>query len=89
MDKRKAGSHIVTRPALSKPFHVLIMPRTSNRPHAVYAIPQTHFKRMLEMSLDRYIHIRDVYCCIVMWHVFQIVESSERAKDKASIYAFL
>ncbi len=51
-------------------------------------IPQTHLKQKLEMSPDRYIHTRGVYCCVVMWHGFQIVESSERAKDKASIYAF-
>lgn len=52
-------------------------------------IPQTHLKPMPEMSPDRYVHTRGVYCCNVMWHGFQIVESSERAKDKAPIYAFL
>ena len=44
---------------------------------------------MLEMSPDRYVHTRGVYYSYVMWHDFQIVESSERARDKASIYAFL
>ena len=41
---------------------------------------------MPEMSPDRYKHTRGVYCCIVMWHGFQFVESYERAKDKASQY---
>ncbi|MDE7465963.1 MAG: hypothetical protein K2M59_06005, partial [Muribaculaceae bacterium] len=35
----------------------------SNRLHAVYMqIPQTHLKQMPEMSPDRYIHTRGVYC---------------------------
>ena len=50
-------------------------------------IPQTHLKRVLEMSPDRYIHTRGVYRYSVLWRCLEC-STFQVAKNKASIYAF-
>ena len=88
--KKSEESYIVARPRCSWPFHVPLLLRLSNEDSTLlYANTPNPFQAMLEMSPDRYIHTRGVYRCNVLEQEVQIVESSEPAKNKASIYAFL